>query len=93
MLSRLRKLEEEGYTDALRFEEDKLINLTRKKEYSKDDINSCEEFRFEGMTNPSDMSILFALSFKDGNKGTLAAPFGSQGDPALFDFMNQLTDS
>jgi hypothetical protein len=35
-----------------------------------------EFYRFEGMTNPDDSSILFAISSSDGLKGTLGDAYG-----------------
>ena len=93
VLSRLNKLEKEGYTDQLMFENSKLINLRSKEKYSSDQVKECREFRFEGMTNPSDMSLLFALTFNDGSKGTLTAAFGPSADVNLYDFMNKIDKS
>jgi hypothetical protein len=93
LTTQLEDLEKQGYTDQLKFENGALLNLSNKKHYSKDQISISREFRFEGMTNPSDMSILFAVDFNDGRKGTLAAPYGSQGDADLFEFMNQVSSS
>jgi hypothetical protein len=92
LTSQLNNLEKKGFTDQLVFENGQLKNLSNHLKYSVNQIVHSSEYRFEGMTNPSDMSILFAIEFDDGSKGTLAAPYGSQGDADLFAFMNKVKD-
>lgn len=88
LLDKLEEFEQKGYTDPLRFEEGKLLNCENRKYYDIDDVRHLEERRFEGMTNPSDMSILFIVEFDDGRKGTLAAAYGAQANADIFEFMS-----
>jgi len=90
LTNQLQQLEKQGFTDQLKFENGQLTNLSNQLKYSANQIIHSDEYRFEGMTNPSDMSILFAIEFVDGRRGTLAAPYGSQGDADLFEFMNKV---
>ena len=48
------------------------LNLTIHPE----DFVVDEFHRFEGMSNPDDNSIIFAISSKDGTKGTLVDAYG-----------------
>jgi hypothetical protein len=41
-----------------------------------EDFNVDEFYRFEGMSNTDDNSILFAISSKDGAKGVLVDAYG-----------------
>lgn len=41
-----------------------------------EDFKVDEFYRFEGMSNPDDNSIIFAISSKDGLKGTLIDAYG-----------------
>lgn len=90
LLNSLQKLEAAGFTDQVVFREEALINLSNSIRYEATEIKLCHEFRFEGMTNPDDESILFALEFADGRRGTLAAPYGPYADPDLFEFLGGL---
>jgi hypothetical protein len=86
----LKQLEKEGYKDQLLFRENQLVNATTKNKYDSDQVATYKEHRFEGMTNPSDMSLLFAIEFKDGSKGTISAAYGPKGDVDLYNFMGRV---
>ena len=40
------------------------------------DVAVVHEFRFEGMSNPDDLSMLLALEGRNGDLGTLVLPYG-----------------
>jgi len=81
---------EKGYTDSFRFEEGRLKNLTHDLYYKADELRIEAEHCYEGMSNPSDLSILYVLESKDGHKGQLLAAYGPSADAELFDFMEQV---
>ena len=49
-----------------------------------------EYHRFEGMTNPSDTSIVFAVETNDCVRGTLIMNYGANSDLEVFDFMDKV---
>lgn len=86
----LNKLESEGYTDQFRVENRKLIDLTANKKYKPKDVKAVNFYRFEGISNPDDMSILYAIETSDGRKGTLIDAYGFYSDDETGEFMNQI---
>jgi hypothetical protein len=44
-------------------------------------------FRFEGPSNPDDMSILYAIEANDGVKGTLVDAYGTYASPEVNQFI------
>jgi hypothetical protein len=86
----LAKLESEGYTDQYRVEKGRLCNLTSKKKYKAKEVKAVNFYRFEGISNPDDMSILYAIETSDGRKGTLADAYGFYSDDETGEFMNQI---
>jgi hypothetical protein len=86
----LHKLEEEGYTDQYRVEKGKLVDLTNNKKYKAKDVKAVNFYRFEGISNPDDMSILYAIETSDGRKGTLVDAYGFYSDDETGEFMNQI---
>ena len=86
----LNKLESEGYTDQYKVEKGKLNDLTNNKKYKARDVKAVNFFRFEGLTNPEDMSILYAIETSDGRKGTLIDAYGLYADDDTSAFMQEV---
>ena len=42
-----------------------------------------EYYRFEGISDPDDMSIVYAIESQDGTRGTLVDAFGVYSNPAV----------
>ncbi|MCO6492036.1 MAG: hypothetical protein J5I98_26705 [Phaeodactylibacter sp.] len=85
-------LKKRGYT-----EEFKLIagsgtmkNLKSGKSYRPDEMKIIEYHRFEGMSNPSDMSIVFAIELNDGSKGIIISSYGMYADMSLVEFLDKV---
>ena len=49
-----------------------------------------EVFRFEGISDPGDESILFAISMPCGHRGTLPAAYGKDTAPDVTDVVQRL---
>lgn len=84
------KLEAQGYTDQYRIEKGKLVDLTNNKKYKPKDVKAVNFYRFEGISNPDDMSILYAIETSDGRKGTLMDAYGMYSDDETGEFINQI---
>lgn len=82
--------QEKGYTKSYRIVKDKLVNATSKKEYNPFNVHIVAEHRFEGISSPSDMSILYIIETKDGNKGTVLANYSPASDTAMAEFFNSI---
>ena len=86
----MKRLEQKGYNVQYRVEKNKLVSLSTGKKYKADDVVAANFFRFEGISNPDDMSILYAIETSDGNKGTLVDAFGLYSDDATGEFMKEV---
>jgi hypothetical protein len=82
--------QKKGFTTNFYFERDKLINSETKTEYQPIDLFIVAEHRYEGMSNPEDMSILYILKTKNGEKGTLLMGYGPTADLELAEFFNKI---
>lgn len=65
-------------------------NLKTGDMYSPSDMTIVEYHRFEGMSNPSDMSIVFAVEAEDGRKGTIISTYGAYANMKLVEFMDKV---
>ncbi len=87
----LHKLEEKGYNDQFRVEKKYLQSLTdKKKKYKPKDVKAVNFYRFEGISDPDDMSILYAIETCDGRKGTLIDAYGNYSDDDTGAFMQEV---
>ena len=47
------------------------------------DVRIVDHYRFEGTSDPDDMSVIYALEARDGTRGTLTDAFGTYADPSV----------
>jgi hypothetical protein len=87
----IKRLEEKGYSDQFKVERKHLQSLTdSKKRYKPKDVKAVNFFRFEGISDPDDMSILYAIETTDGRKGTLVDAYGFYSDDETGEFMQNV---
>ena len=79
-----------GYINEYRMINGNLTDLKTKKEYSPKDIYIVAEHRFEGMSNPSDLSILYIFETNDQNKVNVLAGYGPSNESALSQFFAKI---
>jgi len=80
----------DGYTDDFRVTEKGLQSLHSNKVYHPQDVNIVNFFRFEGVSDPDDMAILYVIETADGTKGTLIDAYGTYADPLVNKFIVQV---
>ncbi|PKV67256.1 hypothetical protein [Pontibacter ramchanderi] len=90
VLNRLRK---EGYTYDFKVSgEGKLCTMEDKHTFGPDQIRIVDFYRFEGESNPDDMSILYAVETSTGLRGTISNSYGPYADAKVDDFLKQVED-
>ncbi|MFC5195590.1 hypothetical protein ACFPH8_09645 [Bizionia hallyeonensis] len=89
-LKHIQKYQERGYTSSFRCENGFLVELTSKKGYQPEQIFIKRTQRFEGVSNPSDMSILYVIETEDGKKGLVTASYGIDSDTDLDSFFRKI---
>lgn len=74
------------------FQVDETGKLTDNKglEFEPAEVMLKEIHRFEGMTNPADSSILYAVETRSGEKGIVIDSYGADGSEVTSDFMNNV---
>ncbi|RSK48056.1 hypothetical protein [Hymenobacter rigui] len=89
-----RRLNKDGFTADFRVTDGRLhtIDTDRDKSYGPNEVTIVDFYRFEGESNPDDMSILYALQTTDGVKGTISSAFGTYGDSDALEFLKQVED-
>lgn len=82
--------EEKGYVSSFRLKDGNLVNNNTKKQYTPQDVYIVAEHRYEGMSNPSDMSILYVIETNKGEKGTFLMGYGPTADLDTAEFFNKI---
>jgi hypothetical protein len=60
------------------------------KTFGTGDLTIVEHHRFEGVSDPDDMSVIYAIEAKDGTRGTIADAFGTYANPDLGAFLKNV---
>lgn len=84
------ELAKRGYTLNFNLENDRIFCKKTKRGYTPDEFVIDEFHRFEGVSNPGDMSIVFAVSTSDGGKGTLTDAYGAYSDPLTTEMIKKM---
>jgi len=82
-LTALDELARRGFTDGFRVVDGNLRVLTTGKLLRPDDLVIREVYRFEGISDPDDMAIVYAIESTTGVRGTLIDAFGVYADPGM----------
>ena len=90
-LEKIQEYIEKGFTSNYQMRNGKFTDLERGLTFTSDEIIIEDEYRYEGMSNPEDMSILYILSVPNASKGTLLLPYGPSGDGEMGWFMKEVS--
>ncbi len=86
------KANAKGYVDQFQAVDKGLRCIENEKIYQPEDVKVPNYFRFEGISDPEDMSILYEIETNDGRKGTLVDAYGPYADPGVGMFMIAVED-
>ncbi len=86
----MNKYEQMGYSTHYKFYKNQLININSKKHYDPTDIFIVAQHRFEGMSNPCDLSILYIIESSDGSKGNILLNYNLKENLELVTFFNAI---
>ncbi len=89
----LNRLKKDGYKEDFKVTEDSLLRtMDEKKTFSVDQVQIVDFYRFEGESNPDDMSILYVIETNTGVKGTISNSYGPYADEHVDNFLKQVED-
>ena len=80
-------LADRGYREHFMLSSGRLRGVTSGKMFLPDQVAVAELYRFEGVSDPDDMSIVYAIETRDGVRGTLTDAFGVYSDPDVGAFI------
>jgi hypothetical protein len=86
------RLEQDGFTEHFTVRGTTLRSADTGHTFQPRDVDIREFARYEGVSDPDDMSIVYAIESHDGARGTLVDAFGVYADPAVGDFVDAVQD-
>lgn len=86
----LNRMVTDGYTEDFKVTEQGLESLNHPHNYSPEQIDIVNFFRFEGESDPDDNAILYVIEANDGIKGTLIDAYGTYSDSKISTFMKDV---
>ncbi len=77
-----------GFTEHFRVVGNGLRALESGKTFKAEDLTIREYHRFEGVSDPDDMSIVYAIESRSGTRGILVDAFGVYSNPIVSAFLD-----
>ena len=90
MTEAMEDLRSRGFTANFEFLERTFRDLESGKTFTADQLTIVEHYRFEGASDPEDMSVVYAIESHDGTRGIIADAFGTYANPDLGAFLNKV---
>ncbi len=79
-----------GYTENFTLEGEQLTSSKLNLRFNPDDFEIVETHRFEGESDPGDMSVVYAIESKDGQKGLMVNAYGTYASTASGEMAKKL---
>jgi len=91
MAEAIQELMKRGFTANFEFLDEAFRDVNSGRTFQAEELTIVEHHRFEGASDPDEMSILYAVESNDGTKGIIADAFGVYANPELGGFLNSVT--
>lgn len=82
-------LRQRGFTADFEIVENFLRSPVNGHTFKPEDVKVVEHHRFEGETNPDDMSVVYAIESRDGDRGIIVDAYGTYASPAVGELLSQ----
>ena len=86
----IERLAGQGYTEHFQVWGNRLRALESGKVFGTNEVVIRGYDRFEGVSDPGDMAIVFAIESVSGIRGTLVDAFGVYSNPAISAFLDNV---
>jgi hypothetical protein len=87
MVEAIEDLKKRGFTSNFEFLDQTFQDVDSGRTFTADELTIVKHYRFEGASDPDDMSVVYAIESNDGLKGVIADAFGLYANPDLGGFL------
>lgn len=91
-LEYIEEYQKKGYCCNFLFQKEGLIETESKYCYQPEEIFIVAHHRYEGISNPDDMSILYIIETADDRKGTYLLGYGPTADLEAAEFFKDIPE-
>lgn len=85
-----KKMMSDGFTEDFTIDDGLLKCVKTEKTYKPEEVTIHNFFRFEGVSDPDDNSIMYVIETTDGTKGTVIDAYGAYSDPDISPFIAEV---
>lgn len=85
----LEALRKDGFTESFIIDDQGMRGMEDRNRIRPEDVTIVQYHRFEGTSNPDDMSVVYVIETTDGRKGTLVDAYGTYTNPDVDTFVKQ----
>jgi hypothetical protein len=90
MAEAVEALKRRGFTANFEWQKAAFRDASTGRSFPAEHLTIVEHHRFEGPSNPDDMSVLYVIEARDGTRGTIADAFGPYANADLGAFLMQV---
>jgi hypothetical protein len=90
MVEAIEELKKRGFAANFEFLDQTFRDVDSGRTFKADELTTVEHYRFEGASDPDDMSVVYAIESDDGLKGIVADAFGLYANPDLGGFLENV---
>jgi hypothetical protein len=90
MTEAMEDLRSRGFTANFEFLNQTFRDLESGKTFTADELTIVEHYRFEGASDPKDMSVVYAIESHDGTRVIIADAYGVYANPDLGAFLSNV---
>lgn len=83
-------LRQRGFDATFEAVDGRLKSQQTGRQYPPELIRIIEHHRYEGASNPDDMSVVYAIETIDGERGVVVDAFGTYSNPVLGDLLRRV---
>lgn len=84
-------LQTKGYTNDFNLVADGIESKALKKQWKAGELEVVKHYRFEGISNPGDNTILYLIEARDGSKGLLVDAYGADSGEVSPEMIKKLS--
>jgi hypothetical protein len=90
LLEAVESLQKRGYIYNFRYQDSSLMCGEISEKLNAKDLIIAEYYRFEGMSDPQDNSVIYAIESTEGHKGIVIDAYGAYYDVNITKFLKNI---